>query len=131
MKILFLCVANSARSIMAEGLAKEHWGDQHEFYSAGSNPSKPNPMALKTLAKLGIKTDGFTSNNLTEFNLPDMDYIITLCKEEYCPVVPGNKLHWPFPDPFGKDEETTERLFSETAENIKLKLENFMESLPT
>ena len=59
-----------------------------------------------------------------------MDYVITLCKEEYCPVVPGSKLHWPFPDPFGKDQATTERLFMETAENIQIKLKTFMENLP-
>ncbi len=129
MRILFLCVANSARSIMAEGIAKNHWGDKHHFFSAGSNPGSPNPMALKTLAKLGINNEGFTSNHLNEFHLPDMDYIITLCKEEYCPIVPGNKLHWPFLDPFARDQETTERLFMETAENIKLKLDQLMGEL--
>lgn len=129
MKILFLCVANSARSIMAEGIAKHHWGDKHEFFSAGSNPARPHPMALQTLTKLGISTDGFTSDNITDFNLDDMDHIITLCAEEYCPVVPGNKLHWPFPDPFARDQATTEKLFLETAAGIKHKLNQLMESL--
>jgi len=127
MKILFLCVANSARSILAEGIAKKNWGDQHEFFSAGSGPASPHPAALKTLAKLGMSTDGFTSKHFSEFNLEEMDYIITLCKEEYCPVVKGNTLHWPFPDPFADSPEKTEELFLQTADKIKQKLSELME----
>ncbi len=129
MKILFLCVANSARSILAEGLAKKYWGHEHEFYSAGSNPASPHPMALKTLKTFEINSTDFTSQHIDEFDLNNMDYIITLCKEEYCPHISGNTLHWPFPDPVSLDKDSIENSFILTAHNIKAKLDKLMETL--
>ena len=52
--ILFLCVANSARSQMAEGLARHRFGEQLEAQSAGSQPSRVNPFAVEALAEIGI-----------------------------------------------------------------------------
>ncbi len=95
MKILFLCVANSARSQMAEGLAKNIFGDKAEIQSAGSQPSgKVNPIAIEALKEIGIDI----SKNYSKFydELPakffaDLDYVITLCADEVCPVLSSQK----------------------------------------
>lgn len=105
MNILFLCVANSARSQMAEGLARDLFGPEHTIQSAGSKPSHVNPLAIKALAELGIDATGHTSKSVDEVDLSSIDLIITLCQEEVCPVVPGRirRLHWPIADPAGHE----------------------------
>lgn len=102
MKILFLCVANSARSQMAEGLARQLLGTKAEVYSAGSRPSgKVHRFALQALEELGIETASLYSKGMEEIDMESMDYVITLCAEEICPVYLGKaqKLHWPIQDP--------------------------------
>jgi arsenate reductase len=54
MKVLFLCEHNSARSQMAEGLLKHLYGEKYEVFSAGSNPTQVNPIAIKVMAEIGI-----------------------------------------------------------------------------
>jgi arsenate reductase (thioredoxin) len=101
MKILFLCVANSARSQMAEGLARALLGPTVEVHSAGSNPSKVNPLAIKVLEEVGINISGHHSKSVDDLTVKHFDYVITLCAEEICPLYlgAGQKLHWGFLDP--------------------------------
>ena len=101
MKILFLCVANSARSQMAEGLARRELGEIAEVVSAGSSPSKVNPLAIEVLAEIGVDIKSHKSKSIDNIDLKYVDLIVTLCAEEVCPIVPGKikKFHWPFPDP--------------------------------
>src|SRR5688500_11124632 len=105
MKILFLCVANSARSQIAEGLAREILGDDVEIQSAGSVPSgQVNPFAIQVLKEKGIDISSHYSkswNDLPARFFADLDYVITLCAEEICPTIPvkAKKLHWGLPDP--------------------------------
>jgi arsenate reductase len=102
MKILFLCVANSARSQLAEGLAKDLFGDNVWIESAGSEPKTPNPFAIKVLSEVGIDISKNTSKAVSDLKpafVFDLHYVITLCAEEVCPVLPSRtakKLHWPF-----------------------------------
>ena len=112
MNILFLCVANSARSQMAEGLARQMFEGVHEIQSAGSRPSHVNPFAIKALAELGIDATSHASKSVDEIDLSRIDLIITLCQEEVCPVVPGKvrRLHWPIADPAGHDGTDEEQL---------------------
>lgn len=100
-KILFLCVANSARSQMAEGLARAMLGERAEVMSAGSQPSTVNPWAVKAMAEIGIDISEHRSKSIDEFDPTDLDLVITLCAEEVCPALPGGveHLHWPIPDP--------------------------------
>jgi arsenate reductase len=100
-KILFLCVANSARSQMAEGLAKAHFGQKALIQSAGSKPSKVNPFAIKALAELGIDISNQRSKSVEEIDPSSVNTVITLCAEEECPVFLGKaeRLHWGLPDP--------------------------------
>ena len=109
MRILFLCVANSARSQMAEGLARHRFGSRAEVASAGSMPTKPNPYAIDAMAAVGIATTGHTSKSVADMNAGDFDYVITLCAEEVCPYLPGTtqRLHWPIDDPASHDPALT------------------------
>jgi arsenate reductase (thioredoxin) len=112
MNILFLCVANSARSQMAEGLARQLFGSEHIIQSAGSQPSHVNPFAIKALAELGIDASSHRSKSVDNIDLSKIDLIITLCQEEVCPVVPGKttRLHWPIADPAGHEDEEDAQL---------------------
>jgi arsenate reductase (thioredoxin) len=100
-RILFLCVANSARSQMAEGLARALLGDRVEVQSAGSRPSKVNPYAIEVMAELGIDISAHRSKSVEEIDSAELDAVITLCAEEVCPILPGRvrRFHWPIPDP--------------------------------
>jgi arsenate reductase len=104
-RILFLCVANSARSQMAEGLARSLLGDRVQVQSAGSLPSKVNPYAIEVMAEIGIDISAHRSKSVEEIDPIGLDAVITLCAEEVCPVLPGNvaRLHWPIPDPASND----------------------------
>lgn len=105
MKILFMCVANSARSQLAEGLARELFPEA-EVASAGSHPGKLNPLAVEVMKEVGIDISrqySKSTDSLPPRFMLGLDYVITLCAQEVCPVVvsQAKKLHWPFPDPVG------------------------------
>ena len=104
--LLFLCVANSARSQMAEGIARELAGDRLRVQSAGSAPSRINPLAVRALAEIGIDVAGSRSKSVGEIDPATVGTVITLCAEEVCPVWLGTarRLHWPLPDPAGHGE---------------------------
>src|SRR6266511_2959870 len=99
--VLFLCVANSARSQMAEGLARALAPPGYRFLSAGSQPGTLNPLAVRVLAEQGIDISRHRAKGLEGISLGQLDTIVTLCAEEVCPFVPGpvQRLHWPLPDP--------------------------------
>lgn len=99
--ILFLCVANSARSQMAEGLARHRFGDRVRVQSAGSQPSHVNPYAIEVMGELGIDLSTHTSKSVATIDPASVDLVVTLCAEEVCPVFLGavTRLHWPIPDP--------------------------------
>ena len=126
--MLFLCVANSARSQMAEGLAREVFAGRAQVQSAGSIPTKPNLYALEVMAEIGIDLSAHTSKSVDDIRLDGLDLVITLCADEVCPVLPArvNHLHWPLPDPDCKDK-TLPRIemlirFRAARESIKQKL---------
>ena len=106
--ILFLCVANSARSQMAEGLARKILGGQAEVSSAGSEPASVNPHAIEAMAKIGIDITNQSSKSVDTIDLSSLDLVVTLCAEEVCPVLPGHVrlLHWPIADPAAEDPAT-------------------------
>ena len=99
--VLFLCVRNSARSQMAEGLARSMAPPGYRFVSAGSDPGTVNPLAIQALAEQRIDISTQRAKGLASVSLDVVETIVTLCAEEVCPVVPGRvrRLHWPLPDP--------------------------------
>ncbi|WP_370307183.1 arsenate reductase ArsC [Sinimarinibacterium flocculans] len=106
-KMLFLCVANSARSQMAEGLARHRFRDRAEVVSAGSQPSRVNPLAVEVMEEIGIDIRGHHSKSVDTLDAARFDLVITLCADEVCPVLPGTvrRLHWPIPDPAAVDAQ--------------------------
>jgi arsenate reductase len=103
--ILFLCVANSARSQLAEGLARKILGDRVRVQSAGSQPSRVNPFAIEVAREVGVDLSGQTSKSVDTIDPASVDTVVTLCAEEVCPVFLGKarRLHWPIPDPASDD----------------------------
>lgn len=131
MKILFLCVANSARSQLAEGLAKAMFGDKVEIESAGSEPSGVvQPWAIKVLAEDGIDISQNTSKSFEDLPvefLKSLDYVITLCAEEVCPAIitKAKRLHWPIQDPASATEADKRQAFLRARDLVRVRLKEF------
>ncbi len=106
--ILFLCVANSARSQLGEGLARQLFPG-FRIQSAGSRPSRVNPHAIEALAERGIDASTHVSKPVSDIDPATVDLVITLCAEEVCPAFLGRaeRLHWPIPDPASDDPALT------------------------
>jgi protein-tyrosine-phosphatase/catechol 2,3-dioxygenase-like lactoylglutathione lyase family enzyme len=127
--VLFLCVANSARSQMAEGLARDLFGDAVRVQSAGSSPSRVNPFAVAAMAELGVDLGTHTSKSVQTIDPDSVDLVITLCAEEVCPVFLSSapRMHWPLQDPDRKHEDLTdeERLhhFRVARDQLRTRLE--------
>ena len=112
-RVLFLCTGNSARSQIAEVLARQLSGGALSTASAGSHPKPLHPNAVRVMRERGIDISGCRSKHLSEFAGRHFDYVISLCDRvrEVCPEFPGGPelIHWSIPDPGrepGADEET-------------------------
>lgn len=103
--ILFLCVANSARSQMAEGLARMLFGDRVRVQSAGSEPTVVDPYAIEVMRELGVDIGTQRSKSVQAIDETAVGTVVTLCAEATCPVFLGKarRLHWAIPDPASKD----------------------------
>lgn len=135
LRVLFLCVANSCRSQMAEGFARHLFAGQVEPFSAGILTARVSPPAVQVMAEIGIDISGQTSKHYGKFLDEKFDYVITLCDEleERCPLFPGETthIHLGFADPTfspGTDEERLER-HRETREEMKKRLLPLVEKL--
>ena len=131
-----MCVANSARSQLAEGLARQVFPDA-EIQSAGTHPGKLNPYAVAVMKEIGLDISGHFSKSVDDLPKPyvaGLDYVITLCAEEVCPVLlsKAKKLHWPHPDPVWKEplpDEEMLRRFRSARDAILGRLEAFKKEL--
>jgi arsenate reductase (thioredoxin) len=134
LRVLFLCVHNSARSQMAAAYLKAMAGGRFEAESAGLEPGKLNPYVVRAMSEDGIDISGNKAQSV--FDLAGagkrFDYVITVCSKEAaeaCPIFPGGseKLHWPFPDPStfkGSDGEIMEKV-REVRDAIRTAVEEF------
>ncbi len=135
-RIAFLCVANSARSQMAEGLARVLLGDTVRVTSAGSEPSQVHPNAIEAMAEIGIDITHQTSTPVADLDPTGLDLVVTLCAEEVCPALPGHirRLHWPIPDPASKDSEldagVLRNRFRAVRDEIRKRIEELGSGLP-
>ena len=124
--VLFLCVANSARSQMAEGIARTLAPPADKISSAGSVPSRLNPLAVRALDEIGIDLRGQFTKSVNEIPADDVDAVITLCAEEICPVFLGQarRIHWGLPDPAGAGRSEAEQLqaFRNVRDELRLRL---------
>jgi protein-tyrosine-phosphatase len=126
--VLFLCTANSARSIMAEAILNKIGRGKFRAFSAGSQPKgELNPHAITLLQNLGHDTSGFRSKSWSEFaqsGAPEFDFILTVCDNaagEACPVWPGKPMtaHWGVPDP-AEAEGTPAQIAAAFAESYRM-----------
>jgi arsenate reductase len=122
---------------MAEGLAKNIFGDKAWIESAGSIPKKVNPFAIKAMQEVKIDITKHYSKSTDDISpkfIVGLQYVITLCAEEVCPVIvaqKAKKLHWPFPDPARNDlnDEEQLKLFRKVRDDIKSRLEVFAKEI--
>lgn len=137
-KVLFVCIHNSARSQMAEAFLKKHGGDRFDVESAGLEPGNLNPVVIDVMREAKIDISQNKTKSVFEFyekgNL--YDFVVTVCDEaqsERCPVFPGRakKLHWGFPDPSsfsGSEEEKrskTREVRNQIENKVKYWVKNF------
>lgn len=124
--LLCLCVANSARSQLAEAIARSLAPPGWTILSAGSQPGpRVHPLALEALAALGVSTEGLRPKGLDKIPWAEVDTALRLCAEESCPIVKraDEVLDWSLPDP--AVEGATVRDFMELAEKLKARFSDF------
>jgi arsenate reductase len=128
-RVLFVCVHNSARSQMAEAFLKQLAPERFEALSAGLEPGTLNPLVVEVMREIGIDISGNTTKSVFDFYKRGelFSYVITVCdgaNGERCPVFPGitQRLHWDFPDPAAVTGPPAEKLkkISEIRDLIKI-----------
>jgi thioredoxin type arsenate reductase len=128
--LLFLCVANSARSQIAEGIARSLAPAGIQVWSAGSRPTGVRPEAIAVLEEIGIDISHHRSKAVSEIPADQVDTVITLCGEEECPLFLGQatRLHWGLPDPAAVQGSEQDRLnaFRATRDELRRRLEAFL-----
>jgi arsenate reductase len=124
--LLFLCVANSARSQMAEGIARSLAPAGVTISSAGSAPTRLNPLAVRALAEIGLDIGGQHSKSVEDIPPDGVEAVVTLCAEEVCPVFLGKarRIHWGLPDPAGRGstEEAQLQAFRDVRDELRRRL---------
>jgi len=127
--VIFLCVANSARSQMAEGLARASAPPGWQVFSAGAEPTLVNPIAIEVMQEIDIDISRARSKGLDAVPLDEADYVVTLCDEQVCPIVPASAEHldWAMPDPVGAGDQIRFQLdaFRATRDEIKQRIDAF------
>lgn len=129
-KALFICTHNSARSHMAEGFLNALYGDRYSAFSAGTEPSKVNPYAVRVLQEIGIDISDHRSKSVDEFVDQDLDYVVTVCDhaKEACLFFPGGRraMHKGFQDPASAAGTEQEKLalFRSVRDEIREWIEN-------
>lgn len=127
-RVLFLCTGNSARSQMAEALARARSGGAIEAVSAGSHPRPLHPNAVRVMREEhGLDLAGQVSKSLDQFSGQPFDWVISLCDKvrEVCPEFPGHPqvIHWSLANPVtGDADDVTYPLFQETAAELETRI---------
>ena len=106
-RVLFLCIGNSCRSQIAEGLLRHLGGERYEVHSAGVMESHLRTETVEVMKEIGIDVSRQWSKKADVYAGQEFDLVVTTCDEakEVCPLFPGAKrmLHWSIPDPVGRD----------------------------
>ena len=133
-RVLILCTGNSARSQMAEGLLRDMDTERFEVQSAGTEPGRLNPLAVRAMQELGVDISAHRSKSVDEFRGQEFDYVITVCDnaKENCPVFAGRseRLHWSFDDPAAAEGSEAARLavFRRVRDEIRERLKEFLKA---
>jgi len=131
-RVLFLCVHNSARSQMAEGLLRARAGDRFEAFSAGNEATEVRPLAIAAMAEIGIDISGQHSKTTADLGGQRFDYVITVCDDakEACPYYANaaHQIHWGFDDPAAATGTEDEQLavYRRIRDEIRTQVEEFV-----
>ena len=131
-RVLFLCVHNSARSQMAEGLLRARAGDRFEAFSAGNEATEVRPLAIAAMAEIGIDISGQHSKTTADLGGQRFDYVITVCDDakEACPYYANaaHQIHWGFDDPAAATGAHDEQLavFRRVRDEIAAQIHEFV-----
>lgn len=119
---LFLCVANSARSQLAEALARHLGPSSVHFASAGTAPTSVRPEVHQVLDEVGVDSEGLRSKSAGV--IEGADVVITLCAEEACPtwLYASPQAHWALPDPAAVEGEGRLQAFRDTRDELMRRL---------
>jgi arsenate reductase len=119
--VLFVCVANSGRSVMAERIFRSVAGGRHEARSAGSEPGVvPHPVVIAALDEIGIDARDHVPRKLDAAALEWADIAVSTCSEEVCPVTPGvQRIGWQLPDPKGLPIDEVRRVRDELDRRVR------------
>jgi arsenate reductase (thioredoxin) len=137
-KVLFVCVHNSARSQMAEALLNKEWGDRFYAESAGLEPGTLNPIVIESLDEIGIDISKRETKSVFELYKKGrvFHYVIAVCDKtagEKCPIFPGvsERIYWSFPDPAKLEGTFEEKLIGTRiiGDQIKKQIEEWAASL--
>ncbi len=129
-RILFICTHNSARSQMAEGLLRSLAEDRFEVFSAGTEATQVQPLAIEAMNEIGIDISGQQSKTLNRYLNEPFDMVITVCDSaaEVCPIFPGavQRRHWSFQDPSQAtgDEAVRLAMYRRVRDEIRTRIEN-------
>jgi arsenate reductase len=118
--VLFVCVANSGRSVLAERLFRRAAGGRHAARSAGSAPgAAPHPEVVAALAELGIDASDHVPSLLDDEAVAWADVVVATC-DDACPVVSGKRyVAWQLPDPKGRPLPEVRALRDEIAARVE------------
>jgi arsenate reductase (thioredoxin) len=106
--VLFVCIGNTGRSVMAERMFRRDVGGRHEARSAGAAASGPDaePVVVEALREIGIDASDHVARQLDADALAWADLAVTVCRDDVCPATPGmEQIHWGFDDPWGRPIE--------------------------
>jgi arsenate reductase len=133
-KVLFLCIGNSARSQMAEAFLRKYGGADFEAYSAGIEPRDIHPYTERVMEEVGISLSGHSSKHVKEYmGRMNFAYVIILCEEaeKQCPTTfPGitQRLTWSFEDPSAVEKSEDKKLmkFREVRDKIEHRIKSWL-----
>jgi arsenate reductase (thioredoxin) len=122
--VLFVCIGNSGRSVMAERIFRQLAGGEHEARSAGSEPGNaPHPAVVEALQEIGIDASDHVPRKLNAALLEWADVAVSTCSEEVCPVTPGvRRISWVFRDPKGLTIDEVTPIRDEIAAHVRVLL---------
>ena len=121
MNVLFVCVGNQGRSVMAQRLFERAAGGAHAARSAGSAPGDaPHPQVVEALREVGIDASDHVPRSLDDADLEWADVAVSVCADEVCPVTPGvERIRWEIADPIAMPIEQVREVRAEIDRRVR------------
>ena len=130
-QVVFACVRNGGRSVIARVLTEHYAGERVTALSAGTQPGEHiHPEAADALERIGLDTSRERPTLLTRETIAASDLVVTLGCGEECPYVPGVRyVDWPVADPGGQDPETVRGIVADIDERVRRLVEELVPDL--